>query len=204
MSYGRRAARRDENEVEIVEALRAVGASVAVMPNGDGFPDLLVGFREQDFKLEVKLPLGPRGGKRGGGSTRPGQGGDGTLTADQIEWWKEWRGAPPVIVRTPAEALAAIGARPTASSPQPALPGVGPRPGRALYRCAGCSLVFEDAEPVGHPDAVTFAPTHWIEGDETPWPLCAGLERAAVLVTLSSDRDVKPDNVPAAPARSPT
>lgn len=109
---GRRAARRDANESEIVTVLRAAGASVVIMPNGDGFPDLLVGYAGRDTKMEVKLPLGPRGGKRGGGSTRPGEGGDGTLTADQIAWWSKWRGAQPVIVRNPDEALAAIGATP--------------------------------------------------------------------------------------------
>ena len=44
MSYGRRAARRDDNEAAIVEALRAVGASVEILGNGDGVPDLLVGY----------------------------------------------------------------------------------------------------------------------------------------------------------------
>lgn len=105
----RHAARRDENEPAIADALRAAGATV-VYRNGKGEPDLDVGFRGENYKLEVKLPLGPRGGKRGGGSTRPGQGGDGTLTADQIKWWAAWRGRPPVIVRTPEEALRAIGA----------------------------------------------------------------------------------------------
>lgn len=61
------------------------------------------------LEAEGRLPLGPRGGKRGGGSTRPGEGGDGTLTRDQRAWWEAWTGSPPVIVRTPAEALEAIG-----------------------------------------------------------------------------------------------
>ena len=34
------------------------------------------------------------------------------LSRDQLAWRGGWRGAPPVIVRTPAEALAAIGATP--------------------------------------------------------------------------------------------
>lgn len=110
MSYSKRAARRDKSEPEIVAALRAAGASVEIIGDGAGRPDLMVGFRGVTYHLEVKNPLGPRGGKRGGGATRPGQGGDGVLTADQLAWWAAWRGAPPVIVRTPAEALAAIGA----------------------------------------------------------------------------------------------
>lgn len=110
MSHARRAARRDANEDEIVKALRAVGASVTMLSGVDGIPDLLVGHQGRTFLLEVKLPLGPNGGKRGGGSTRPGQGGNGTLSADQLEWWAAWKGSLPVVVRTADEALRAIGA----------------------------------------------------------------------------------------------
>lgn len=106
MSYGRRASRRDDNESAIVAALRAAGASVAIMDNGDGFPDLLVGYHGVTFLLEVKKPLGKRGGL-GGGNTKS-RGGDGVRTADQLAWWAAWRGAPPVVVRTAAEALQAI------------------------------------------------------------------------------------------------
>lgn len=114
MSYGNHAARRDANEPEIVKALRAAGASVKIDKSGDGAPDLLVGYRGVTYHLEVKLPLGPEGGNpsRGTGAARVSAGGDGTLSRDQIDWWAAWRGAPPVIVRTPAEALAAIGATP--------------------------------------------------------------------------------------------
>lgn len=111
MSIHRRAARRDPNEPEIVDALRSAGATVVPL-SGPGLPDLLVGLAGRTYLLEVKQPLGPRGGKRGGGASRPGQGGDGVLTEAQVAWWAAWRGAPPVIVRTPAEALAAIGATP--------------------------------------------------------------------------------------------
>jgi len=114
MSYGKRAARRDDNEELIVSTLRAAGASVTVIGMGDGVPDLLCGFRGTTYLLEVKAPLGPRGGNRGRstGAARVSAGGDGTLSRDQLAWWAAWRGAPPVIVRTPAEALAAIGATP--------------------------------------------------------------------------------------------
>ena len=105
----RYAARRDAAEPAIVAALRAAGASVEIISNGDGLPDLMVGYRGVTYHLEVKNPTGPRGGKSGGGASRPGQGGDGVLTRDQRAWWAAWRGAPPVIVRTPVEALAAIG-----------------------------------------------------------------------------------------------
>ena len=108
MSLHRRDARRDANEAPIVEALRAAGASVLFLAI-KGAGDLLVGYEGRNVLMETKLPKGPRGGSRGGGSTRPGQGGDGTLTKAQIDFRAAWQGAPPVIVRTPAEALRAIG-----------------------------------------------------------------------------------------------
>ncbi|MGL4444070.1 MAG: hypothetical protein ACRCU1_10630 [Alsobacter sp.] len=98
MSNLRRGARRDANEPEIFDALIAAGASVTRI-NGHGVPDLLVGFRAGTFLLEVKLPLGPRGGLS-----------DRDLNEDQREWWKTWTGAAPVVVRSVDEALRAIGA----------------------------------------------------------------------------------------------
>lgn len=108
MSIHRRAARRDNNEVQIVAALTAAGASVTHL-SAPGVPDLLVGYRGATLLLEVKTELGPQGGRRGGGASRPSAGGDGTYSRDQLAWRAAWRGAPPVTVRTPAEALAAIG-----------------------------------------------------------------------------------------------
>lgn len=104
----RRAARRDESEPEIVLALEAVGATVQRL-SATGVPDLLVGWRRGMWLLEVKLPLTPRA------AVQPGRhlgskGGVGDMTADQVAWWRAWRGPTPVVVRTPAEALAAIGA----------------------------------------------------------------------------------------------
>ena len=83
---------------------------MTIIGEGDGLPDLLVGHRGRTFLIEVKHAPGPRGGThRSGNKSR---GGDGVLTADQLAWWSAWRGAPPVIVRTPEEALAAIGVVP--------------------------------------------------------------------------------------------
>ena len=48
-----------------------------------------------------------------------GQGGDGVYTSDQLDWREGWRGAPAITVRTPAEALAAIGAPPPAATAPP-------------------------------------------------------------------------------------
>ena len=50
-------------------------------------------------------------GKRGGTSNRK-------LLPGQVAWRDAWRGRPPVIVRTPAEALAAIGLPATDSKEQ--------------------------------------------------------------------------------------
>ncbi len=106
--------RRDRNERAIVDALRAYGASVTQI-DAAGVPDLLVGFAGRTYLLEVKIDE-----SRGklGGSTRPGEGGNGTLTAAQIKWWAAWKGDPPTVVRTVAEALAAIGCTsPTSTTP---------------------------------------------------------------------------------------
>lgn len=109
MSIHRRAVGRDSNEAEIVAALRAAGASVTPL-SAEGVPDLLVGYRGATYLLEVKH-LSPTGRTvlRTSRGQRPDARG---LTAAQQLWWSVWTGAAPVIVRTPAEALAAIGATP--------------------------------------------------------------------------------------------
>jgi hypothetical protein len=93
---------RDQNEPEIVRVLEAAGATVSKL-NGTGVPDLLVGFGGVTYLLEVKRP------DSAGGRAKPNMGGDGTLTEAQIKWVAKWRGAPASVVRTPDEALAAIG-----------------------------------------------------------------------------------------------
>lgn len=101
------AKRRDGNERPIIAALEAAGATVTQL--GDpGLPDLLVGYRGLTFLLEVKDP----GNK---GSARPSKynavGGRGMLTASQVKWWdRPWSGGARMIVETPEQALAAIGA----------------------------------------------------------------------------------------------
>lgn len=90
MSVRRRAAKRDQNEPEIIKALRAVGATVAQVSE-KGFPDLVVGYRGATHLIEVKMP---------------GKG----LTPDQEKWIQEWRGSNVWIAETPFDALRAIGA----------------------------------------------------------------------------------------------
>jgi len=92
----RRIARTDDNQKEIVVALRQVGASVQPIHTlGKGVPDLLIGFRGQNFLLEVK-----------DGSKPPSQQ---KLTPDEKEWHKMWRGNV-ATVSTVEEAMAGIGA----------------------------------------------------------------------------------------------
>jgi hypothetical protein len=106
VTYGKR---RDANEKEIVLALEKVGAAVQRL-DGDGLPDLLCGFRGQLYLIEVKLPLTARGAVQQGKNR--GAGGDhDDMTPAQVKWWREWRGKPPVVVRTVGEALAAIGVK---------------------------------------------------------------------------------------------
>lgn len=51
----RRAAKVDGNQEAIVQALRDVGARVAITSGaGNGFPDLVVAFRGRVFPLEIK------------------------------------------------------------------------------------------------------------------------------------------------------
>jgi hypothetical protein len=112
-----RARNVDLNHRDICEALRAVGASVtALIRVGDGCPDLLVGYRDETFLLEVKRPLGARGG-----TSRS------KLEESQEEWIGSWRGRPVAIVRSPDEALEAIGARVSPNRvPAPLVPGTEP------------------------------------------------------------------------------
>lgn len=99
----RRFARRDDNELAIVNALVIVGASVTRLSQA-GVPDLLVGYRGRTFLLEVKHASST------GKTKRRNHGADDRgLGPDQQEWWAGWRGVAPTIVRTPEEALKAIG-----------------------------------------------------------------------------------------------
>lgn len=92
----RHAAKRDANEPEIINALKAAGCRVQQLNDADA-PDLLVSRDGRNWLLEVKLPLG----KKGGGSRS-------ALTPGQFAWHQKWLG-PVAVVRSPAEALCAVG-----------------------------------------------------------------------------------------------
>ena len=104
MRYPRK---RDDNERDIVNALRARGATVSHLDDS-GVPDLLVGYRGNTFLLEVKLPSN----KDGTAHKRKAQGGEGELTESQVKWWQTWLGSAPSIVHNVHEALTAIGVPP--------------------------------------------------------------------------------------------
>ena len=101
MSLNRFAVRRDPGESAIVEALRKVGAMVCHV-SSKGLPDLLVGFRQRWMLLEVKSPVGERGGK-----SRDGQ----KLQEAQAAFFRlaKLGGLPVHVVTGPEEALKAIG-----------------------------------------------------------------------------------------------
>lgn len=86
-----RAKRIDENQPEIVAALRRIGCSVAITSSaGDGFPDIVVGLQGKNFMLEIK-----------DGNKSPSEQ---KLTPDQKEFHDAWRGQIS-IVKTIDEAL---------------------------------------------------------------------------------------------------
>jgi Holliday junction resolvase len=80
----RRAAKVDDNQLEIVKALRDMGCSVeSLAAVGKGVPDLLIGYRSSNYLIEVK-----------DGAKVPSKQ---KLTDDQIEWHESWRGQKIVI-----------------------------------------------------------------------------------------------------------
>lgn len=87
----RRAARVDANQVEIVTAMRAVGAVVRVITQGDGLPDLLVGYRNHTVLMELKDGAKPASKRR--------------LTEAEQKFFDEWRGGRLEIVTSVDQAL---------------------------------------------------------------------------------------------------
>lgn len=93
----RTAARTDDNQTEIVKALRAVGATVqSIAAVGKGCPDLLIGINGRNFLIEVKNQNQPPSRQ--------------ALTTDELLWHNEWKGKVE-IVNNVKQALAAIGAQ---------------------------------------------------------------------------------------------
>ena len=77
----RRAAKADDNQQQIVKALRKIpGVSVAVTSQlGKGYPDLNIGYKGKNYLVELK----------DGNKAKSQQ----KLTEDEIEWHKNWTGS---------------------------------------------------------------------------------------------------------------
>jgi len=80
----RRFAKLDDNQKQIVTALRAVGCSVQSLASvGGGCPDILVGIRGRNYILEIK------DGKKPQSRTQ--------LTALEKIWSDSWRGQYQIV-----------------------------------------------------------------------------------------------------------
>jgi hypothetical protein len=72
-------ARTDYNQKLIVEQLRKLGVSVAITSMmGKGFPDLVLGYQNKNFLIELK----------DGAKTKSQKG----LTMDEFKWHTQWKG----------------------------------------------------------------------------------------------------------------
>lgn len=87
----RYANRIDANQNKIVDALRKAGAVVRIISQGDGIPDLLVGYRGYTILMEVKdgdkVPSARK------------------LTEAEQKFFDDWRGGMLTIVNSVDEAL---------------------------------------------------------------------------------------------------
>ncbi len=90
----RRAAKVDDNQKDIVKALRAIGATVRIVTQGEGIPDLLVGFRGHTVLMEVKDGDKPPSARK--------------LTEAEQKFFEEWRGGMLAIVESVDDALALL------------------------------------------------------------------------------------------------
>jgi hypothetical protein len=89
----RRAARRDDNEKEIIAAIRAEGAYVKQI-NDEGLFDLLVSHRGETLLIEVKDGAKPPSARR--------------LTDAEQKFHDEWPGSDLYIVNSAEEAIALL------------------------------------------------------------------------------------------------
>ena len=87
----RYANRIDANQNKIVDALRKAGAVVRIISQGDGIPDLLVGYKGFTILMEVKdgdkVPSARK------------------LTEAEQKFFDDWRGGMLVVINSVEEAL---------------------------------------------------------------------------------------------------
>lgn len=92
----RKRAATDRNQSEIVNAYRRIGCTVTCTHQlGDGFPDLVVGFRRVNYLIEIKDGAKPPSAQK--------------LTPDELAFHEKWQGTVHVV-STIDEALAVVGA----------------------------------------------------------------------------------------------
>jgi hypothetical protein len=89
----RRAARRDDNEQDIIKAMRAEGAYVKQI-NDEGLFDLLVSHRGETLLIEVKDGAKPPSARR--------------LTDAELKFHEEWPGSDLFIITSVEEAIALL------------------------------------------------------------------------------------------------
>ena len=89
----RRAARRDDNEKEVIAALREAGAYVKQI-NDEGLFDLLVSYRGETLMIEVKDGAKPPSARR--------------LTEAEQKFHDEWPGSDLYTVTSVEEAVALL------------------------------------------------------------------------------------------------
>jgi hypothetical protein len=87
----RRANKIDANQNDIVAALRKAGATVRIISQGEGIPDLLVGFRGETALLEVKDGDKPPSARK--------------LTTAEQKFFDEWTGGVCIVVESVEDAL---------------------------------------------------------------------------------------------------
>ncbi len=91
----RYANRIDANQNQIVDAMRKVGAVVRIISQGDGIPDLLVGYKGYTILMEVKdgdkVPSARK------------------LTEAEQKFFDDWRGGMLAVVNSVEEALEILG-----------------------------------------------------------------------------------------------
>lgn len=88
----------DDNQGEIVEALRTLGVYVRSLASvGSGCPDLLCGYNGRTVLLEVKDGRRPPSERR--------------LTEAEADFFQDWRGGPIYVVGSVEEAVRAVTGR---------------------------------------------------------------------------------------------
>ena len=90
----RYANRIDDNQRDIVKALREYGAVVRIISQGDGIPDLLVAYKGVTILMEVKDGNKPPSARK--------------LTEAEQKFFDEWTGGMLVVVNSVEESIATL------------------------------------------------------------------------------------------------